>query len=278
MSQAAEVFARDGYLLVPGLLSGTAFRRLSEIVDRIYRAWRAENEAAVREHGMVNMHALTHARHFTDRSAERAELFDLLASEALVDLVETAAGPGIYFHDTQLFFNPADPDRRPSWHRDLQYSPLEESVQKAELGRLTSLHARIPLIPEAGLELVPGSHRRWDTEEERQVRLELEGRRSTEALPGAVLPELEPGDLLLFHAQMLHRGNYDGENRKALDLCLGTPHPHTAPFLDPENLPSAEELRRIRNPGWYERALRVAEGLPRDPNCRLGRIKTSDIR
>lgn len=63
-------------------------------------------------------------------------------------------------------------------------------------------------LPETGIELIPGTHARWDTELERNVRLECQGHRQHEDLPGARLLSLQPGDVLIFSANMLHRGNW----------------------------------------------------------------------
>ena len=72
--------------------------------------------------------------------------------------------------------------------------------------------------------LVPGSHARWDTDLERDVRLERSGHRSWEDLPSATMFALNPGDILIFSAHMLHRGTYEGNSgRLSLDLMLGKP-------------------------------------------------------
>jgi hypothetical protein len=125
---------------------------------------------------------------------------------------------------------------------------------------MLALHVRIPLVAEKGLELIPGSHRRWDTEQERAVRLQLNGRAHHEDLPGALLIDLAPGDVLVFHAQMIHRGCYrHAPLRHALDLCVGRSHRLTDGFLDAAVLPSAEEITRLNNPAWFRRARDIAE-------------------
>ncbi len=44
------------------------------------------------------------------------------------------------------------------------------------------LHLRVPLFDELGMELVPGTHKRWDSDEEFDVRQEKNGRVSSESL------------------------------------------------------------------------------------------------
>jgi ectoine hydroxylase-related dioxygenase (phytanoyl-CoA dioxygenase family) len=116
-------------------------------------------------------------------------------------------------------------------------------------------------VREAGLELIPGSHKRWDTELERDVRFERNGHANSEELPGAVLLNLDPGDIVIFDAQMIHRGNYRlNKTRKALDLCVGKPHPFTAKYLDESVLPGEDEVDRISNKLYFIRARDVAAG------------------
>ena len=143
----------------------------------------------------------------------------------------------------------------PYWHRDLQYSPIEDEHQAGEQKHLLTLHVRIPLIEEVGIELIPGTHRRWDTELERKVRLGTNGHTQTEDLPGSTLISLKQGDILIFSGQMIHRGHYQrNSSRLALDLCIGKYHPFTVSYLDPQNLPSDEEMTALPNNAWYRKA------------------------
>jgi hypothetical protein len=181
--------------------------------------------------------------------------FQMLASDKLTKRLDGIFGDGLYFHNTQLFFNPLENGKLPYWHRDMQYSPIDDAVLKNEQQRMLPLHVRIPLIREQGIELIPGTHKRWDNEQEKNVRLELNGHKNSEELPDAVLIDLVPGDILIFSAQMLHRGNYHlNTSRKALDLCIGKEHPLTSTYLDASNLPTIGELVQIENNHWYTAA------------------------
>ena len=134
----------------------------------------------------------------------------------------------------------------------MQYSPLSDDIQKAEQNNMVSLHIRIPLVKEKGVEIIPGTHKRWDTELERNVRFELNGHNNNEQLPNAKLIELDVGDILIFSSQMIHRGNYQlNDSRKALDLCVGKYHHLTFGFLDKQVLPTKEEMELIKNNQWY---------------------------
>ena len=64
---------------------------------------------------------------------------------------------------------------------------------------------------------------------------------------------------------MIHRGNYAlNLSRKALDLCLGRPHPLVEGFLDPLGLPTDEEIKHIRNHIWYDLARELAQSTSQD--------------
>ena len=76
----------------------------------------------------------------------------------------------------------------------------------------------IPLVATAASELVPGSHRRWDTPEERRIRLHEP---LCESMPGAKRLHLEPGDLAFFHVNTIHRGlYYQGVPRRTIAVTF----------------------------------------------------------
>jgi len=253
--ETVETYRQQGFLVIKALFGASEIEALTKIVDRIHRQWLAENRAVYIENRLVNMHSLTNPRYFEHHPAERLRFFQSLASDRLTKLLAKLFGDQLYFHNTQLFFNPYQNSRLPYWHRDMQYSPIDDAELQAEQLKLLALHIRIPLLTETGIELIPGTHQRWDTDLERDVRLELNGRKNSEALPDSLLISLEPGDILIFDAQMLHRGNYQlNPERKALDLCVGKPHRYTLPFLDAGNLPTAAEMEHIENKQWYKLA------------------------
>ncbi len=67
-----------------------------------------------------------------------------------------------------------------------------------------------PLFPDRYLTIVPGSHLRRTTAEEREV---LANARAGD-MPGQMTVELEPGDVVFYYPNLLHRGfNPDGALR-----------------------------------------------------------------
>lgn len=263
-----DKYDEKGYVVLRGIFSESEMQALEQQVDRIYDQWLTVNQSDAVEYSLINMHSLTSAKYFETSPPDRISFFEAIASKKLTEQLNAIFGNGLYFHNSQLFFNPHDGDRDPYWHRDIQYNPIEEETQREQLGEMLNLHIRIPLIGETGVELVPGTHKRWDTELERNVRLEIDGHRNSEALPGAELTHLEVGDILIFSANMIHRGNYAlNKSRKALDLCVGKAHFLTSRSVDPSVLPTDEEMPKITNSDWYRcaRELAVEAGSERSP-------------
>ena len=251
-------FHRDGYFILKQFLSSNDIAYFSEAVDRIYRQWLQENRSDDIGH-RVNIFSLTNEKYFQNKSEERIRFFERILPEKLTKTIESVFGEDIYFNNTQLLFNPTSDTKQPYWHRDMQYSLIDDDTQAREQARIIRLHARIPLIKEKGIELIPGTHKRWDTEIEKNVRFERNGYSNSDNLPGAVLIGLQPGDILIFSAQMLHRGHYrSNKKRKTFDLCLCKSHPLTGNYLDAGNLPGAHEIDKIRNNTWYKRAREIA--------------------
>jgi hypothetical protein len=254
-----KTYEKDGFVLRHGLLSPQTVARLLAIGERVHAQWLQENAEQARKHDLLNSTGLTAMRYFQPPfDNERRMFFDALADKALWDLLTAVFGDDLYFHGTQMFFNPLDGRRRPYWHRDLQYMSYDETRQRVLLSELCNLHVRIPLRSERGFMLVPGSHARWDTDLERDVRLENSGHQSCEELPSATTLDLDPDDTLIFSAHMLHRGTYDGNNsRLSLDLMLGKHHAAMPMTLDLDELPTAGELGSLRHPQWFARARKL---------------------
>lgn len=259
MNTDPDHYDRHGFLVKRQFFSQRDIAGLKQAVNRVHRQWQQANAEDLKKWQLVNMSGLTDPCYF-DTPIQRASFFSALAPTALVDLTTEVFGEGIHFHNSQLFFNPQDRNKPPYWHRDMQYDKTPDAEQAAELKGMLSLHVRIPLLAERGLELIPGTHRRWDTALEHKVRLELDGHRNSEDLPDSILLSLQPGDLVIFHAQMIHRGNYLlNESRLALDLCIGRAHRLTTAHINPQYMPTEGEALLIDDMRWYRRSLRLIE-------------------
>ncbi len=148
--------------------------------------------------------------------------------------------------NTQLFFNPVDSQQKNYWHRDPQYH-LSLAQQQQALAGPEVVHVRIPLADEPGIELIPGTHKRWDSKEELDVRLERSGKKKYHDLSTGLALPLNKGDILIFSANIIHRGLY-GKDRLALDLLFCEALPELMKFVDGDCLPSPAILDKLENP------------------------------
>lgn len=248
MINQLEQYKDMGYFIEKNFFSMDEIDALSEQTLNIFDQWKSAKTDLIDQHKLVNMSGLTQSRYFSN-SKSRVNFFDSVFSTKLWGMMSGIFGDEIRFHNTQLFFDPLDLDQLAYWHRDLQFSDIPASVQENALPQMLNLHCRIPLIAETGIVLVPGTHSRWDTKIEHEQRSKP---LSEEPLPTEDYITLNPGDLLIFNAQMIHRGHYSKtRGRRALDLCIGRPHPLLEGTLDTRDLPTPEEKLMLTNPQWY---------------------------
>ncbi|MCW7491902.1 phytanoyl-CoA dioxygenase family protein [Leptospira sp. 2 VSF19] len=203
-TKAKSQLEKLGYYLFPNYIPLNKIRILKEILLRSNAEWSKE----LNHPKNINSAYLTSTK-FTKDKKDREILFQFIGSDALLEIGKVVFDEPMYFLNTQIFFNPEDPNKLPYWHRDIQYMGISEEKQFERIQRDFVWHFRIPLEPDPGICLVPGSHKRWDTEEERKIRLELEGKKNHEEISNQFLIPHNPGDLLVFSAHLIHKGNYD---------------------------------------------------------------------
>jgi hypothetical protein len=94
------------------------------------------------------------------------------------------------------------------WHRDLAPIGGDQELPVLERGQRTVMQINAPLFPDRYLTIVPGSHRRPTTAEEREVLTQ----NAAGDMPGQLVVETEPGDVAFYYPNLLHRG-YNPEGR-----------------------------------------------------------------
>ncbi|AAZ24329.1 hypothetical protein CPS_0690 [Colwellia psychrerythraea 34H] len=201
----------------------------------------------------MNSAYLTNREYLNDR--QRQVLFDFIGSEKVMSIVNELIPQQPCFLNTQLFFNPMNPKQRNYWHRDPQYH-LSIEQQKVALLASDVIHFRLPLLDEPGIELVPGTHKRWDSTEELKVRLEQAGDKNNQPLSQGKIIKLEAGDLLIFSANMIHRGLY-GLDRLAFDILFCQPDPSVIQFVSNDSLPTAEALTSLENSDAFDNTIKL---------------------
>jgi ectoine hydroxylase-related dioxygenase (phytanoyl-CoA dioxygenase family) len=245
-------YEKTGYLLIKGFFEESELQDVRQVVRQFHQSWMQENSTFYAEKA-INSAYLTAKRHLMD--SERVSLFKFIGSDKLMKIVTSVMGNRAAFMNTQLFFDPANKSQKNYWHRDSQYHMSVEEQREALLGP-NVLHFRIPLVDEPGIELIPGTHKRWDSNEELDVRLEKNDRKNYDELPTGVKVHLDAGDLLVFSANMVHRGIY-GMDRLSLDILFCDPVAELVKFVDEGCLPDSEILLELENASAFESVIEI---------------------
>lgn len=233
MDAIQGTYEKDGFVVFTDLFSDLELDAIYQAILEHHHNWIIDNKSFYNSHA-INSYNLTGFDYIGQ--TEKQRLFDFISLEKITDIVEKLIGKNAVFIGTQLFFDPFNPERKNYWHRDIQYSDLAIDVQKQALLTQNPFHFRIPLKDERGIELIPGSHRAWDRPKEYDVRLERHGHQNFEDLERGVQIPLSKGDMLVFNANMIHRGLY-GNDRLTLDILFSDYFPDIEKFVQKDSLP-----------------------------------------
>ena len=232
----------NGYFVVKNLFNEDEITALRDVLLDFHDSWQAHNERFYAEKAL-NSAYITGTEYLAQ--PQRLTLFQFIGANKLMNMVTDVLGDKACFMNTQLFFNPQNKQQKNYWHRDPQYH-LSLAQQQEALTGTEVIHCRIPLFNEPGIELVPGSHKRWDSSEELAVRLGLNQSKNYQNLSSGVTVELSAGDLLVFSANMIHRGLY-GMDRLSLDVLFCQPEPDLVKFVKSDCLPSQPVINALEN-------------------------------
>ncbi|XDD46862.1 phytanoyl-CoA dioxygenase family protein [Leptospira sp. WS39.C2] len=206
--------SENGFYLWKGIFPIHTVQQLKTILQKANAEWKK-----IYDHPMAINSAYLTSTKFIQSETERNTLFQFITSNTLLEICKIIFKTDYYFLNTQIFFNPTNENKLPYWHRDIQYLGIDEEEQKIRIQKDFVWHFRIPLEEDPGIWIVPGSHKRWDHEKEREVRLEINNHRSDEPLANQILIPHDPGDLLVFSSHLLHKGEY-GKNRFSFDILF----------------------------------------------------------
>jgi hypothetical protein len=213
---------------------------IEPIVTKFHNTWLKEHSEIYKK-GSINSHSLTSSNYLNQQ--EKNVLFNFISQQRLIELLSLEQ---LKFLNTQLFFDPKNTKQKNYWHRDIQYTGLDEEEQMRAIKTQNVVHFRIPLKNEQGIELIPVTHRKWDSKDEYEVRKSLNGKKPSDKLKHGKHIHLKRTDLLIFSANMIHRGIY-GNERLSLDIIYCDNNPAILKFRDENNLPKKTELRNYEN-------------------------------
>jgi len=244
-----EAYEEQGFFVLRNYFTTQQINTLRTVILTFHDRWKAENKTFYQEEAF-NSSLITGPQYLS--SAERVSLFNFISHHRLTNVINSVVDGVPAFMNTQLFFNPFNAEQTTFWHRDCQYD-YDIEAQKQVMQNTQVIHFRVPLFDEPGMEVIPGSHKRWDTQLELDVRQEENNRLSSDPLPNAHTVPLNAGDLFVFSADMIHRGLY-GSDRLAFDILVfdttgnGTIY---ADYIDKDCLPDDNELVKIADPTLF---------------------------
>ena len=245
-------YENQGYFVIRDYFSDTEIMSLRQVVLTFHELWKQDNATFYIEEAF-NSSLITGSEYLTFN--DRVKLFNFISSPKVMKVVDAIIHCKPAFMNTQLFFNPVNPELKDFWHRDCQYDH-DIAMQKKVIHDTQVLHLRVPLFDELGMELVPGTHKRWDNEEEYNVRQEEQGKLSSDSLSTGKKIKLSAGDLLVFSADMIHRGLY-GLDRLALDILVFDSTGDFVDYVDDDCLPEQSMLAKIDEPRLFLNTLHL---------------------
>ncbi|OUS24816.1 hypothetical protein A9Q98_13040 [Thalassotalea sp. 42_200_T64] len=251
-SQLNSNYDDQGYFVIRNYFNASEISVLRKIILKFHQLWKHDN-ANFYQQEAFNSSLITGSKYL--EFDDRVMLFNFISSKKIMNVVESLIPANPAFMNTQLFFNPFNRQQKDFWHRDCQYDHDVEDQKKA-IHDTQVLHLRVPLFDELGIELVPGTHKRWDSDEEFDVRQEEKGRVSSENLSTGKKIKLAAGDLLLFSADMIHRGLY-GLDRLALDILVFDSAANFVDYVDDDCLPDISMLDKIVDPRLFMNTIQL---------------------
>lgn len=216
MNHRTEQFNTDGYIIVDILTPAEVadYRAaLNKLFDEAAQpADRDEHSASYQHFGDDLATFGTEARQYYVHvltSAGTEAIHSAYHHPRVLEVVTELLGPDLVVDNASLFaFNPGAIYRL-GWHRDvIQIPPDEIDDQLFSPDRIhNNVQINLPLIDEHCLEVVPGSHRRPNTDAENDA---FSGSRHYAPLdaemPGAIEVGLAAGQAVFYNNNLIHRG------------------------------------------------------------------------
>ncbi len=260
-------YHENGFVIARGVLDQPRIDWLLGFADVVIRQFRAhgcpmriktssDNEPAGMQHP-------NHPAYFPGDRGDLVKLLELVADRRVLSIPRAVLCDDLVMRNIAFFFHPLKQSLEGIWHRDVGISITDPEAEREDLLTRRNPHHRatqimIALISSDHFEVVPGSHRRWDTPEEFAVRraVDPDGNRLGR-MPGAVRVALQPGDAVVFDHSIIHRGRYlINEPRRTLRIamtkpgaCMNDHFSHQPWFLEPGYLDGLGTQART----FYER-------------------------
>jgi len=217
-----DIFHNRGFVVLPAFIAAAERLLLRRACDRVLERTRAECRET--GHTTPRISLLREGRLGASDLETLAPLLAFASSRRVCALLPPLALPHEsavpQLRDVHYYHEQTQRDWAGDWHRDSQFGRSDPELERQLFERTTSIHFRIAFEDDDRLEIVSGSHRRWDSAEELSIR--RGGQRATHEMPDAERVALRVGDACLFHAWSIHRASYRrAPIRRTLDLLYG---------------------------------------------------------
>jgi ectoine hydroxylase-related dioxygenase (phytanoyl-CoA dioxygenase family) len=214
-SAELEQFTNNGYVVVEGAVEPHLLEPLRAAAARVTGKTRSGEWPHNGDAGDGDIWGVNHLLH---PDLSEPVFAQWLASDPVLDIAAQLLSPSLRLFLVAMFVDPAKRDFAFGWHRDGLRRELPPEEELAILARpQDSVQWNTALYDEACFLVVPGSHRRAATAEERDIQF----RRPMEAMPDEITVPLQAGQAVYYHAQLLHRNlNPAGRRRATLHAIL----------------------------------------------------------
>jgi len=215
---AREQYFADGFLTVPGYVSGAWLQRLRDVVSAKIDESRSQS-ASDDQFDLAPDHTAEkpNIRRLRKAVDQHPGLWDFAKDPTVVDLVADLVGPDVRFHSSKLNFKWSDGGDAVRWHQDIQawphtnFSVLTFGVYLDDTG------------PEQGpLTAIPGTHRGtiFDQFDDAGRWTGALTARDTASLPAGSAVDMcgSAGTVVLLHCRVVHgsAANYSARMRPLL--------------------------------------------------------------
>ncbi|MCZ8488752.1 phytanoyl-CoA dioxygenase family protein [Vibrio lentus] len=201
--QLSDRYDEHGCIVIRNYFDEAQIARLEKSKLKFHESWKADNEEFYQEEVHLTPSLITGSEYLP--ADDRTVLFDFISSKVM-EVVDAVIPNKPAFMNTQLFFNPVNPQQR-FWHRDCQYD--HEMMTRQSIRETQVLHLRVPIFDEPGMELYLPEHTNAGTMKKNTTFAKKNGKASSDDICGKQIL-LDAGDLLVFSADMIHRGRYTG--------------------------------------------------------------------
>jgi hypothetical protein len=192
-------FIQQGYIIIPKLFDLENIDRLKSICARALDRRRKEY---LKTHPIFPKKTCSlpeQIEYFSDYSQVIDYLLNTIADQRILSILDYICDRQLFFHGLVYFFNPEERSWRGDWHRDGQINAPDDRTERLRIFSSSFVRVHLALIADDNLEIVPGSHARWDTSQELEIRKGLNGKFSdSNLMPSPTRINLQPGDAVFF--------------------------------------------------------------------------------